>query len=191
MILASQLRNGMAIWFEGHPWKVLIADYHPGQGKMGGVSHARLLNLDTGTQWEHSFRSDLKLEDLPLERKAMQFLYDDGVHSVFMEAATAEQVEVPNALLGGRAAILMPEMPVSVEFLGDRPVSVILPDFLELAVADTAPPAHSSGTDSTWKPARLANGLEVMVPQFIKTGDAIRVDLTTMKYMDRAKSPGR
>lgn len=191
MILASQLRGGMAIRFEGHPWKVLLADYHPGQGKMGGVSHARLLNLDTGTQWEHSFRSDLKLEDLPLERKAMQFLYDDGAHSVFMEAATAEQVEVPNALLGDRASILMPEMPVSVEFLEDRPVSVILPDFLELAVADTAPPSHSGGNDSTWKPAKLANGMEVMVPQFIKPGDAIRVDLGTMKYMDRAKSPPR
>lgn len=62
MITASQLRAGMAIRFEREIYKVLIADYHPGQGKMGGTSHARLRNLSTGTLWEHSFRSDLKLK---------------------------------------------------------------------------------------------------------------------------------
>jgi len=63
MIAASQLRQGMVVRHEGQTYKVLIADYHPGQGKMGGATHARLKNLDTGTTWEHSFRSDLKLED--------------------------------------------------------------------------------------------------------------------------------
>jgi elongation factor P len=191
MVSAQQLRNGMAIRFEGQPYKVIAAEYHPGQGKMGGTTHARLLNLGTGTQWEHSFRADLKLEELVLEKKAMQFLYSDGEMLVFMDPVTAEQAEIPAAMMGPRAAFLLPEMPVSLEFLNEKPVNAALPDFLEIRVKDTAPPVHQGGNDNTWKPALLENGSEVMVPQFIKTGDAIRVDLNTMKYMDRAKGAGK
>lgn len=191
MILASQLKAGSAIQFEGHPYKVLIADYHSGQGKMGGSTHARLQNLDTGALRDYSFRSDMKLEELALERKPMDFLYSDESACYFMDPATCEQEEVPLRLVGEQAKLLAPEMRVSIEFLGERVVSVQLPDFLELKVADTAPPAHSGGQDNTWKPARLENGLEVMVPQFIKSGDSIRVDVAQMKYMDRVKSTGR
>lgn len=191
MILASQLKAGSAIQFEGHPYKVLIADYHSGQGKMGGSTHARLQNLDTGALRDYSFRSDMKLEELALERKPMDFLYSDESACYFMDPATCEQEEVPLRLVGEQAKLLVPEMRVSIEFLGERVVSVQLPDFLELKVADTAPPAHSGGQDNTWKPARLENGLEVMVPQFIKSGDSIRVDVAQMKYMDRVKSTGR
>lgn len=187
MVLASQLRPGTAIAYEGQKFKVLVADYHPGQGKMGGVTHARLLNLDTGTQWETSLRADVRLEELPLEKKPMEFLYSDEAIGYFMEPVTCEQAEVPLALIGERKKLLAPEMKVSVEFLGERPVNVEFPIFLELAVTDTAPPSHSGGTDNTLKIAALENGLEVMVPQFIKAGDAIRVDTNSLKYMDRVK----
>ena len=75
MITASQLRAGMAIRFEGQLYRVIASQYHPGQGKMGGVTHTRLKNLHTGTFWEHSFRSDLKLDDLPVEKLNLEFLY--------------------------------------------------------------------------------------------------------------------
>jgi len=71
MISASQLRTGMAITYEGQDYKVVAAEYHPGQGKMGGVTHARLRNLATGAFWEHSFRSDSKLEELLVERQTL------------------------------------------------------------------------------------------------------------------------
>lgn len=73
MLLATQLRAGMAIRYEGQPYKVLAADYHPGQGRMGGSCHARLRNLDTGTLWEHSFRSEMKLEEIPLSKQPSSF----------------------------------------------------------------------------------------------------------------------
>lgn len=181
----------MAIRFENESWKVLAADYHPGQGKMGGVSHVRLLNLQTGTQWEHSLRADLKVEDLGLQKASMQFLYDDETSCVFMDPQSAEQVEVPRRLLGDRARFLTPEMNVVVEFLGDQPVGAQMDDFLEVRIADTAPPVHQGGNDSTWKAAQLENGVEIQVPQFIKTGDSIRLDLNSMKYMDRSKTASR
>jgi elongation factor P len=190
MVTASQLRAGMAIRFEGQPYKVLVADYHPGQGKMGGVTHARLKNLSTGTAWEHSFRADLKLEELEVEKQPMTFLYEDTGQCFFMHPETFEQVAIERTSIGPQAALLRPDMRLAVEFIEGQPASVSFPDVLEVRVADTAPAVHQQ-VDSVWKPARLDNGIEIMVPQFVKTGDLIRLDVTNMKYMDRAKGTGR
>ena len=187
MMNASQLRPGMAIRFEGQTYKVLQAEYHPGQGKMGGVAHVRLNNLSTGTLWEHSFRAELKLEVLPVERQSLDFLYADAGQCCFMNPETFEQVEIAASLIGPQASFLQPEMRLPVEFVEGRPVSVVFPDVLEARVADTTPPVHAQ-QDSTWKAARLDNGVEIMVPQFIKTGDLIRLDVANLKYMERAKS---
>ena len=190
MVLASQLRAGTAIVFEGQKYRVAAAEYHPGQGKMGGVTHARLQNLDTGTFRELSLRAELKLPEIELEKRALEFLYTDAGHCCFMDPESFEQTEVPVAVVGEHAKFLEPGMKLAVELLEGHPVSVQFPGFLEVRIADTAPPIHQQ-TDGAWKPAMLANGVEVMVPQFVKTGDAIRLDLTTLKYMDRARGDAK
>lgn len=190
MIAASQLRAGMAIRHEGQLYKVISAEYHPGQGKMGGVTHAHLQNLETGAYWDHGFRSDLKLEDVTLDKVPMEFLYRDGDLCVFMNPETFEQVEIPAAKLGRQADLLREQMRVAVEFTEGKPVSIQLPDFLEFTVEETAPPAHNQ-QDSTWKEAKLQNGLVVMVPQFIKTGDVIRLDVQKLQYMDRVRGSSK
>ncbi len=190
MVPASQLRAGMAVRYEGQIYKVLVADYHPGQGKMGGTTHARLKNLATGTLWEHSFRSDLKLEDLPVEKQEMEFLYTDADACYFMNPETFEQVAVPRKVIGSQARFLRPEMRLQVEFVEGQPVSVLFPEIIEVRIADTAPPTHAQ-QDSTWKEAVLDNGVQIMVPQFIKTGDVIRLDVENLKYVDRAKGAGK
>ncbi len=187
MITASQLRAGMAIRHEGQSYRVLAADYHPGQGKMGGVTHVRLQNTGTGTFWEHSFRSELKLEDVQIEKQPLEFLYADGEQFVFMNPETYEQTEIPKSAVGPQAAFLEAGKKVSVEFVEGKPVGVEFPDNIEVVITDTAPAMHQQ-VDSAYKPAKLANGLEIMVPQFIKSGDAIRLDLRTLKYMDRVKA---
>jgi elongation factor P len=190
MVLASQMRAGMAIVFENQTYRVVAAEYHPGQGRMGGVTHARLQNIDTGTFWEHSFRAELRLPDVPLERQALQFLYMDADRCCFMDPENYEQTEIANAVVGPRAPFLEPGMKLSVEFVSGRPVNVLFPDVIEVKIADTAPAAHQQ-VDSAFKPAKLGNGIEVMVPQFIKAGDMIRLDLGTMKYMDRARTDAK
>jgi elongation factor P len=189
MILASQLRPGMAIRLEGQNYKVVEALYHPGQGRASGASHTRLRNLETGTFWEHSLRGELKVEEIVLEKRPLEFLYSDGDLCVFMNPETFEQTEISSALVGPQAVFLQPAMRLSVEFVGDRPVAVVFPDVLEVKIEDTAPPTHQQA-DSKFKPARLECGVEVMVPQFFKTGDSIRLDMQTLKYMDRAKGKG-
>jgi len=190
MLTASQLRAGMALRYQGQNYKVVEADYHPGQGQMGGVTHARLQNLDTRTFWEHSFRADLKFEEIALERQSFEFLYADEHHCYFMNAETYDQVAVPIAIVGSQARLLEAGMPLAVEFLEGRPVSVLFPGVLEVKILDTSPPVHHQ-QDNTFKPALVTNGIEVMVPQFIKPGDVIRLDVTNLKYMDRSKSEAK
>jgi elongation factor P len=190
MVIASQLRAGMAIRFEGQMYKVLGAEYHPGQGKMGGATHTRLKNLSTGTLREISFRAELRLDEVETQKAPMDFLYADAEQYTFMNPETFEQVSIPASVIGPQAALLQTEMRVVIDFVEGQPVGVLFPDVLEVRIADTGPPSHQQ-VDSVWKPARLESGVEIMVPQFIKNGDLIRLDVANMKYMDRAKGSGR
>jgi elongation factor P len=189
MVYASQLRSGMAIRFDGQTYKVLVANYHPGQGKMGGVAQARLRNLVTGSILEQNFRADLKLEEVSIEKHSMEFLYSDGDQCYFMNPQTFEQVNLSSVLLGPQAQFLKAEMQLPVEFLEGQPVSVEFPATVDLRVEETTPPAHQQ-QDSTLKAARLENGIELRVPQFIKTGDLVRVDVDSLKYVERVKLTG-
>lgn len=93
MLPASSLRPGMAIRLERDPHKVIAAEYHAGGGKMGGVTHAKLRNLRTGTLREWRFRADETVEPLELERQTMQFLYREGSVSYFMNPESFERVK--------------------------------------------------------------------------------------------------
>ncbi len=95
MVMASQLRVGAVVRFEGQDYKVIGTEYRPGQGRMSGAMHARLRNLDTGTIWEHAFRSELKLEEMPLDKHTLEFLYADENHCCFMDPENFEQTEIP------------------------------------------------------------------------------------------------
>jgi elongation factor P len=117
-------------------------------------------------------------------------LYADADHSCFMNPETFEQTEIPNAMVGPSASFLEPGMRLVVEFVEGRPVSVVFPEVLEVKIASTAPPTHQQ-QDAAFKSARLENGAEVMVPQFIKAGDTIRLAVVSMKYMDRVKADAK
>jgi len=177
----------MAIRYEGQTYKVLIAEYHPGQGKMGGVTHARLKNLSTGTLWEHSFRSELKLELVLVEKRSMEFLYEDAERGYFMDPINFEQIGIDKVVIGPGNRFLQPGMQLPVEFVEGQPISVIFPDITEIRVAETAPGMHQQ-QDNTWKKALLENGVELLVPQFIRNGDLIRIEIETLRYVDRAKT---
>jgi elongation factor P len=190
MVNAAQLRPGMAIRHEGQVYKVLTTQYHAGQGKMGGVSHASLKNLSTGALWEHTFRAEQKLEEVPLEKRPLTFLYSDQEQSYFMNPATFEQVGIDNTLIGEQIRFLETDLQVSVEYVEERPASVLFPEIIEVRIAETAPPLHGQ-QDNTWKTAILGNGIKIMVPQFVKNGDLIRLDIAGLKYIDRARSGQR
>src|SRR6516162_10502770 len=127
MVAASQLRVGAVVRFEGQEYKVIGTEYRPGQGRMTGAMHARLRNLETGTIWEHAFRSELKLEELPLDKHTLEFLYADENHCCFMDPENFEQTEIPSALVGVQARFLEAGMKLAVEFVAGRPIQVLFP----------------------------------------------------------------
>ncbi len=186
MVIASQLRDGMALRIDGEIYKVLEAEVKAGGGQQGGTVKLRLRNASTGRLWEPHFRPDERLEDLELKRQAMEFLYRDGSACVFMNPDNYEQVEVTANIMGPSEQFLVEGMKVSVEFFDGRPISVVFPPFVDVKIAETAPPVHS-GQDNTWKEARLESGVQIRVPLFIAPGETVRVDLKTGRYLERVR----
>ena len=191
MLPGSELRSGMAVRVDGVLYRIIGAEYHGGQGKMGGVMHAKLLSLKTGTVRERRFRADEMVEKVDPERQNMQFLYRDEDAGYFMHGETFEQVAIETTRLGRAAAYLTEGVILPVEFLDGEPVSIVFPDIVEARIADTAPPVHTQGIDNVWKEARLENGVKIMVPPFIAPGELVRVDVASSKYVERAKTEKR
>jgi elongation factor P len=140
----------------------------------------------TGTLWKRRFRPDEKLETVALDRLSLQFLYQDGEEFFFMNPDNFEQLSVPKQVIGAVEQFLQPEMQVPVEFFEGTPVHVVFPPSVELTVSITAEPVHNQ-QDNVMKSATLENGMEILVPQFIRPGESIRVEVETGKYLERVR----
>jgi len=154
---------------------------------MSGVAHVRLRNVSSGALWETSFRGLQKLEQLEVERQVLEFLYADDDFSYFMHPATFEQRAISNIVIGPPRVFLESGVQATVELVEGEPVALVIPEIQEGRVAETPAPAHGA-QDSTWKTARLENGLEILVPQFIKGGDRVRVDINDTGYSKTIES---
>ncbi|MGE5338651.1 MAG: elongation factor P [Gemmatimonadota bacterium] len=185
-MLASELRTGTVLRFEGDFYRVIEASGHAGGGQLGGVMHAKLLNLRSRHTVERRFRPEERLESVDVDRARWQFIYADGDDYYFMNPQTFEQLPVNAAALGSAKAFVHPGLEATVESVEGRPLHVVLPEAVELQVAETAEPTHQRDT-SAMKTATLDNGVEVLVPLFIKTGDRVRIDTASGKYLERAK----
>ncbi len=187
MKLATDLRPGMVIRVERDVFRVTEAVSHGGSGQMKGFVHARLRNVRTGNFTERRFRQEERFEELELDRRTMDYLYDDGDNCVLMDPETFDQVMLPRAGLGPFGRFLQSGQRLQVEFLGGDPVSVAYPRTVDVRVTMTAEPIHMTHDTSVLKEARLDNGMEILVPQFVRQGDLVRVDVETGKYVDRVR----
>ncbi len=190
MVIASQLRPGTVLKIGEDLYKTIESTYHVGQGKMPGSVHTKLRHVLKGTFKELRFRPEERLEDTALDRQEMEYLYSDADSATFMNPTTYEQVSVPLEAVGGAAQFLKPEMKVPVEFFEGQPVSIVFPEIVEVKITTTAQPVHQQ-QDNTFKYATLENGLEVMVPQFIKPGEIVRIEVASGKYVDRVRADSK
>lgn len=190
MVVASQLRHGTILKIGPDLFKVIESTYHIGQGKMPGSVHSKLRHVLKGTFKEMRFRPEERLEDTQLEKQEMEFLYSDVDSATFMNPKTYDQVAIPLEAIGAATKFLQPEMRVPVELYEGQPVSIVFPEIVEAKIQTTAQPVHQQ-QDNTQKPATLENGLELMVPQFIKPGELVRVEVATGKYVDRVRADSK
>jgi len=186
MIPASDLKTGTILHMEKNLYKVLATEYHMGGGKMGGLVHVKLKDVRTGLVLERKFKPDEKVDKVELDRRTMEYLYEDADGFYMMDPETYEQIQLNRNLMETFSPFLKPNMRLSVEFLEDEPVNVLFPEWVELEVTST-PPSISSLQDEVSKPATLTNGMVIQVPQFIKVGDVVKVNVASKKYMERAK----
>ncbi|BCW94034.1 MAG: elongation factor P [Thermoanaerobaculum sp.] len=186
MLEAASLKMGSVIRREGELFRVLEVAHHGGSGQFAGFIALKLKSLRTGHVKEIRLASDEKVEDVELTRRDLEYLYEDEESFVFMDSETYEQYNLPKDVLGKKSVFLTPNARLPVEFWEEQPVNVIFPEVVELKVA-SAPPGLRDMETSTYKTAVLENGMEVLVPQFIETGDTVRIETETGKYLERVR----
>ena len=184
MTKASDLRNGMCVRFNGELYKVVLAEMKIGTAKLPSSVHVRLRNLQTGTQTEQRLHPEAKVEDVMVETVSLTYSYRDGDTFYFLHPTTFEQVAISRQMVGVYDKFLTDGSQLKVEFHGERPIDGIIPPTVDVKVTSTGPALHGDN-DSAPKPATIENGMEVLVPQFIKTGDRIRIEVASGRYIER------
>lgn len=184
MVLASEVKEGAALQLDGKLYRVLEVVRHAGSGQMHGFIELKLKDMRFGHFSDKKFKQTDKLEEVELTKRQMDYIYSDADACYFMDPNSYEQVGVPKESVGHIEKFLKEGMKMSVELLGEEAISVQFPKVVELTVASTGPGIRD-GQDNTMKPATLENGIEILVPQFIETGDKVRVDTEKVKYVER------
>lgn len=183
---ATQIRRGMVLVFEGDPCRVIEFRHHT-PGNLRAMVQAKLKNLRTGNSFEHRFRAADSIERASMETHELEFLYQGGDTYHFMNTENYDQLEMDEEALGDTAQWMQPGMKILAEYYNGRPIGIELPNALVLEIVETAPVMKSATKNASSKPAKLENGVTVNVPEFISTGERIRVNPTTSEYLDRAK----
>ncbi len=183
---ATQIRRGMVIVFEGEPCRVVEFRHHT-PGNLRAMVQAKMKNLRTGSSFEHRFRAADSIEKAAMETHDLEFLYQGGDTYHFMNTENYDQLEMDDEALGDAAQWMQPGMKITAEFYEGRPVSVKMPTSMVFEIVDTAPVMKTATKNASSKPAKLENGVIVNVPEFVGTGEKIRVNPNTGEYLDRAK----
>ncbi len=183
---ATQIRRGMVLVFEGDPCRVIEFRHHT-PGNLRAMVQAKLKNLRTGSSFEHRFRAADSIERASMETHDLEFLYQGGDTYHFMNTENYDQLEMDEEMLGDSAQWMQPGMKIQAEYYNGKPIGIQLPQYLVLEIVETSPVMKSATKTASTKPARLENGVTVNVPEFLGTGEKIRVNPTTGEYMERAK----
>jgi elongation factor P len=179
------MKKGMLIKVGEDLFRVLELQ-HVTPGNLRGFVRVKMRNIRNGTLADQKLRSEDSVERATLEERQMQYLYHEGEDYHFMDTSSYEQIHISSEALGDSVNYLKPEMTIQVEFYGEEPVGIELPQAVDLKVTDTAPGIKGATASAQVKPATLETGLVVQVPPFVNTGDLVRVNTETGEYLSRA-----
>jgi elongation factor P len=185
-INGNEIRPGMMIEHDGGLWIAVKAmAVKPGKGP--AYNQVELKNIVDGRKLNNRFGSDERVERIRLEQKDFQYLYKQGDMLVFMDSDTYEQLELPEEFVGERAAFLQDGMKVTLDLHEERPIGIKLPDQVVLKIVEADAVVKGQTAASSYKPAKLENGLRVLVPPFVTAGEKIVVDTNDITYVRRAE----
>ena len=185
MITAGDFRNGVTFELDGQVVQV-VEFQHVKPGKGAAFVRTKYKNIITGSVVEQSFNPTAKFPTAYVERKDMQYSYNDGNLYYFMDLETYEQVPISADKLGDNFKFVKEEMICKVLSYKGNVFGVEPPNFVELQVTQTDPGFKGDTATNATKPATLETGAEIRVPLFIDEGEIIRIDTRTGEYMERA-----
>lgn len=184
-INGNEIRPGAVLEHDGGLWAAVKVN-HVKPGKGGAFAQVELKNLRDGRKLNERFRSEDKVDQVQLEMKDQQFLYETDGKLVFMDSETFEQTELDADLLGDRRPFLQDGMMASIQYFGDEALAVSIPQKVKCRVIETEPVVKGQTAANSYKPAILDNGVRIMVPPFIGTDEDIIVHTEFLEYSERA-----
>ena len=183
---ATQIRRGMVLVHNGEPCRVVEFRHHT-PGNLRAMIQTKLKNLRSGSNFEHRFRASDTVEKASMETHDLEFMYQGGDTYHFMNTENYDQIELDEEALGDNAQWMQPGMRIQAEYYNGRPIGIQLPNAMVFEIVDTSPVMKTATKTASAKPAKLENGVTVNVPEFVGTGEKIRVNPNTGEYLDRAK----
>ena len=185
MASTNDIKNGMVLDLDGQLWQVLWFQHHkPGKGN--AVVRTKIKNVLTGKTVDKTFNSDTKVDTATVDRREMQYLYNDPTQGyVFMDTTTYDQLALGDDVVGDAKNYLLEEQMATVALHEGNPLYIELPASVELVITETEPGLQGDRSTGGTKPATVETGLQIQVPLFMTAGEKVKVDTRTGDYLGR------
>lgn len=182
----SDIRKGLKFEIDGDPYMVIDFQFvKPGKGN--AFTRCKIRNMVSGAVLDRTYKSGEKLKPATMDDRTMQFLYSDEEGFHFMDQQNYEQIVLKPDEVGDDANYLLENMELNVLMHNAKPISLSLPNFVELEVAETDPGVKGDTVTGGRKPATLVTGAVIQVPLFIERGERLKIDTRTGEYVERVK----
>jgi elongation factor P len=187
MATTNDLKNGMVLNIDGQLWAV-VEFQHVKPGKGPAFVRTKLRNVESGKNVDKTFNAGTKVETATVDRRTMQYLYNDGTSYVFMDTSSYEQLEIAPDIVGTAANFLLENQEAVVATNDGRVLFIEMPASVELEITFTEPGLAGDSATGRTKPATLETGHEIQVPLFVNQGEKVKVDTRDSSYMGRVKA---
>ena len=185
-ISANSLRRGMVIEHNNKLWMIMENELRsPGKGT--AVAQVIMRDIVAGNKMDIRFATQDVVERIQIEEMEFQFLYASDNEYTFMNKESFEQITINKDLIGSSAAFLQDGMTVKAQMHEDRPLSVTLPETVTMEITESDPVVKGQTASSSYKPAKLENGVRILVPPHIGSGTRVIVRTSDATYVERAK----
>jgi elongation factor P len=183
-INASEIRVGMLLEYKNDLWEVLKTQ-HVKPGKGGAFAQVEMKSVNKNTKLNERFRSSENVEKASLEETNFNFLYDDEINYYFMNPKSFDQIEIKKNIVGEKGKLLTENLGVTVSFYNEKALSVKLPNQVTCQIETTDVALKGQTVSSSYKPAKLSNGLNIQVPPFIEAEDKVIIDTRNLEYVKK------
>tara|TARA_B100000282_G_C31731747_1_gene491378 strand:- start:1675 stop:2235 length:561 start_codon:yes stop_codon:yes gene_type:complete len=183
-INATEIRVGMILDYKNDLWEILKTN-HVKPGKGGAFAQVEMKSLSKNTKLNERFRSSESVEKASIDEIKFNFLYEDGIDYYFMNPNSFEQIGLNKNIIGEKGKLLTENLEIFINFHNENPLSITLPNQITCKIETTDAAIKGQTVSSSYKPAILDNGINILVPPFINSGDTIIIDTRTMEYVKK------